>query len=43
MGHQQKAEKLISDVELFVITDWQANLKCIVEIGATRYTRMFMS
>ena len=33
----------IVDAELFVISDSQANLKCIVQVGANRYTCIFMS
>ena len=35
--------QVIADAELFVISDSQANLKCIVQVGATRYTGIFMS
>ena len=35
--------QVIADAELFVISDSQANLKCIVQAGVTRYTCFFFT
>jgi len=42
VANLMRAFQEVADAELFVLLDSQANLKCIVQVGATRYTGNFM-